>query len=204
MQPLQDHLLHTALLNCKALSANRCSVSHKIQKIEQRLPQCHHHMAFWRPSSHLNYCFNSKLNHSPRRMTQSFVSQRPEKWMCRAKASPGSLTNSLFKTIFCLKLSYQLQALSLVRMAQNYVFLNNGLKLCLPVTWTMNVQSWGFPSVTDEQPFQDHLATQTFTSTGSSVSQETWTMNVQSQGFTSVIKEQHFQDHLLNKPTVST
>ena len=50
-------------------------------------------------------------------MTSSSVSQRPTQWMCREEASQRSLMNGLFKTIFPLKLSYQLKTLSPGRMA---------------------------------------------------------------------------------------
>ena len=59
-----------------------------------------------------------------------------------------------------------------------YISCKNDLKLYLPEAWSMTEQKWSFPSVTDEQLFQDHLPTKTIISTQNSVSLETWTMNV--------------------------
>ena len=64
--------------------------------------------------------------------------------MAWAEASPGSLMNGLFKIIFPLKLSCWLKGLSPRRMAQS----------CLPKAWTMNMQSWVFPSVTTHGRFK--------------------------------------------------
>ena len=68
--------------------------------------------------------------------------------------SPGSQTNGLFKTILQLKLLCWLKALSARRPE------------------TVNVQSWSFPRITNEQPFQDHLVTKTIILTQASVSLE--------------------------------
>ena len=91
-QPLQDHLFSTTLLTCRALSSSRCAVSLETWRNEQRLLQCHCHMAFLKTIFQLKLSYQLKAL-SSRRKTQSFVYQKPEQWMHRAKASPGSLIN---------------------------------------------------------------------------------------------------------------
>ena len=101
----------------------------------------------------------------------------------------------LFKTIFTLRLSYQLKALSPEE------------------TWTMNIESQGFPSVMWNGLFnKEHLTTKTITYTWSPVSQkngsklclpETWTMDVQIWDFPSVNNKWTFQYHLPTKTIIS-
>ena len=68
---------------------------------------------------------------SPGRMAQSSVSQRPEQWMFRAEPSPMSSIHGHFKTILPLNCPIDVKL----------HLLGESLKLCLPETWTMNIQS---------------------------------------------------------------
>ena len=77
--------------------------------------------------------------------------RRPKQWMHIAESSPVSLMNVFLKTIPLLKLLYQLKVLSPRR----------------PQQWMCSFS----PSVSDKQPFQDHLLYQP---------KETWNMNMHS------------------------
>ena len=127
----------------------------------------------------LNYHTDSKLP-STGRMTWSFVSMRTQQmsWIFPSVSEKQSCQDHLAaKTIILIwswispenvskphLLRERLGALSPSRMAQSCTFWKNGSKLCLPETWTMTVQKWCFPSLTDGQPFQDHLPPKTITS----------------------------------------
>ena len=76
----------------------------------------------------------------------------------RVQAFQVSTMHSLFKTIFLIKLSYQVKALSPRRKAQSFASQE---------TYTMNVQSLCFHIIPDEQPFQEHLTTKTIIMTQS-------------------------------------
>ena len=68
----------------------------------------------------------------------------------------------------------------------------------------MNVQSTGFPSLMNEQPYQDYVSSKTMISTQSSVSWETLALNLHSRVFPSVTDKWPFQDHLPSKTIILT
>ena len=66
----------------------------------------------------------------------------------------------------------------------------------------MNMQSQGFPSVTEKWTFQDHLATKIIVSTQSSSPRDL--TKVHSQDFPSATEDWPFQDHLTTETTALT
>ena len=138
--------------------------------------------------------------------------KRPEQWICTTDSSQGSLRNSLFKTIFQVQLSYWLKVLSPERNrtlnTQSRVFLSvTDKQLFNTIFWIKLLyqlkalsprgpEQWmcrGFPCVTNEWPFQDHLLSKTTSFKALSPGRpEQWTWRV----VISVTEKQPFQDHL--------
>ena len=127
--------------------------------------KCHYEVSFLRQFSHWNYHINSKLcipGEWPKALSSKDLNNEHAD-----QASPMSLKNGLFKSIYHLKL-YQLKALSPGRMAQSSVSQKMPLGSASP-----GHEQWmcrGFPCVTNEWSFQEHLASKIIASTQSSVS----------------------------------
>ena len=134
----------------------------KNECLEQSLSQCHQRIAFSKLSSKKTYCINSLS--------------------CLPGDSPVSLMDSLFKTIFWVKLSCRL-----------YV-------LCLPGDLIVNMQSC-LPRVTNEQPFQSHLSSTTLLTNTALPPPDTLSAGGTKwihRGIYGITEKRPFQDHPLS------
>ena len=185
----QDHFLSRTPLTWSSVPWDTWTIN--VQSWS--LPQCHWWTASSRPSFVLNQRSALLDNECAKPNLPSVanewhfqvhhLSKLPAGRFClwgdlnndHAEASPVSLTNCLFKTIFCVELHWP-EAVSLMR----------------PEKWTCRV----FQSITDGGPFQNHLASGTLLTWALSLGW--WTLSSPS-----VLDQQPFQDHLLINSMVS-
>ena len=125
------------------------------------------------------------------------------KWAC--KGFPG-VTDSFFKTIFQITLSYQCNEIGPPKDLDNKCPFQDHFQSKTIYSKTLppgRPQQWMctavFPRVTDEQPLQDHLSSKTNVLTWRSDSWKKCKENMWSREFSSVAGKWPFQDHLWEK-----